>query len=228
MRTRPSPATLLATLALVVAVGVPAEGAVAHALTPKSVKKIARKAADKEIARKSGGLSVAHAASASNADALGGVPASGFVLNQPVTMSLPASGWVNTQPTAVTFYRQPSETQVSAAAGLQSFAYPVALPVQLGSAPVTLTSLRYCYQASDDVHLSADRVTQTTFEAGPGTVVGSPIAQSFDLTDDACRTISVTRVLGPHDQVTLQVSATWHTASATLYLGLVTATFTPS
>src|SRR4051812_40260146 len=114
MRSHPSAATVLATLALLVAVGVPTEGAVAHALTSRSVKKIAKKTADKEIKKKAGGLSVAHAAGASNADALGGVPASGVVLKQPVTMSFPASGWENAQPTAVTIYRMPADTQLSA------------------------------------------------------------------------------------------------------------------
>jgi hypothetical protein len=229
MRSRPSPATLLATAALAVAVGLPAGHAVASALTPHTVKKLAKKVADKEVARKAAGLSVAHAAGSSNADALGGVPPSGYLLKQPVTMSFPTSGWENTQPTPVTVYRMPLDTQLSVGTtGLQSFTYPIALPVQLGTGPVTLTSVRYCYQASPDVHLTNERVTQSTFESGPGTTVGPAITQSFDLTDSACRTIAVNRVLGAHDQVTFQVSANWHTSSATLHLGPVAATFTPS
>ena len=230
MRTRPSPATLLALLALVVAVGLPAEHAVAAALTPKSVKKIAKKVADKEadkeIAKKAGGLSVAHAA---NADALGGVPASGYLPKGAVTMSMSSIAWANAQPTAVTIYRMPSEIQLSAAIGPQLFTYPVSVPVLLGGAPVTLTSLRYCYAGAPGVHLTAERVTQSTFEGGGGTVVGTPIVTSpLDLADSSCRTIAVNRLLGPHDQVALQVSAAWNTANATFRLGVVTATFTPS
>ena len=225
MRSHPSLATVLASLALLVAVGVPAEGAVSDALTSRSVTKIAKKVADKEIKKKAGTLSVAHA---SSADIVGGIPASGLLRKQPVTMSYPTSGWDNTQPTSVTFYRMPGETQVSASTGLQSFITAIALPVQLGNDPVTLTSIRYCYQASPNVHLSADQVTQVTYDAGSATLVGSPVVQSFNLTDSACRTVALNRTLGPHDQVTLQVSANWYTAGATLRLGLVTATFTPS
>ena len=225
MRSRPSTATVLASLALVVAVGIPAEGAVAHALTPKSVKKLAKKVADKEIGRKAAGLSVAHAATA---DSVGGVPVSGLLLKQPVTMSFPTSGWENTQPTAVNFYRMPTQTQVSSPVGLQSFVQALAVPVQLGSAPVTVTSVSYCYAASADVHLTAVRVTQATSDGGVGNIVGSPISQTLDLTDSGCRTIAVNRVLGPHDQVSLQLSANWHTAGSTMILGTVTATFTPS
>jgi hypothetical protein len=225
MRSRPSTATVLAALALVVAVGVPAEGAAAHALTPRSVKKIAKKAADKEIARKAAVLSVAHA---SDADALGGVPASGFLAKGPFMMSMSSIAWANAQPTTVTVYRMPTEVQVSAAVGAELFAYPVAVPVQLGGAPVTLTSLRYCYQGAAGAHLTSERITQSTFEAGTGSVVGPAITQSLDLADSACRTIAVNRALGPHDQVSLQVGVSWTTANATFRLGLVTATFTPS
>jgi len=56
--------------------------------------------------------------------------------------------------------------------------------------------------------------------------VGVP-AEGAVLTGPACRTIAVTRALGPHDQVDLQLSATYHVA-AILRLGLVTATFTQS
>ena len=225
MRTRPSPATLLALLALVVAVGLPAEHAAAAALTPKSVKKIAKKVADKEIAKKASGLSVAHSA---NADALGGVPASGYLPKAAVTMSMSSIAWANAQPTAVTIYRMPNQVQLSAPVGAQLFTYPVSVPVQLGGAPVTLASLRYCYTGAAGVHLTSERVVQSTFEGGTGTVVGSQLAQSLDLADNACRTIAVNRVLGAHDQVALEVGATWSSAGATFRLGVVTATFTPS
>jgi hypothetical protein len=226
MPSRPAAATVLASLALVVALGVPTEGAVAHALTTRSVKKIAKKAADKEIAKKATALSVAHA---SNADTVGGVPASGFLPKGALTMSMSSIAWENAQPTSVTVYRMPTEMEFSAAVGLQLFAYPVAVPVQLGGAPVTLTSLRYCYEGAPGAHLTSERVTQSTFEGGTGTVVGSPIVTSpLDLADNACRTVAVNRALGPHDQISLQVSVNWSTAGTTFRLGLVTATFTPS
>jgi hypothetical protein len=230
MRSRPSPAVLIALLALVVAVGLPAEHAVAAALTPKSVKKIARKVADKEadkeIAKKAPGLSVAHA---SSADTLGGIPPGGFVAKGPVTLSMSSIAWANAQPTAVTIYRMPTEVQLYAPVGLQLFTYPVSIPVQLGGAPVTLASLRYCYAGSAGAHLTSDRVTQSTFEGGAGTVVGAAIVTpSLDLSDSACRTIAVNRVLGAHDQISLQVGASWNTANAVFRLGVVTATYTPS
>jgi hypothetical protein len=227
MRTRrPSPATLIALLALVVAVGLPVEHAAAAALTPKSVKKIAKKVADKEIAKKAAGLSVAHAGSA---DTLGGTPASGFLPKQPVTMSMSSIAWANAQPTSVTVYRMPSEVQLSAPVGPEFFTYPVTVPVQLGGSPVTLTSLRYCYEGTTGAHLTSERVVQSTFEGGVGTVVGSSIVTTgLDLGDNSCRTIAVNRVLGAHDQVALQVSVSWTTANVTFRLGVVTATFTPS
>jgi hypothetical protein len=230
MPKRPSPATLLASLALVVAVGLPAEHAMAAALTPKSVKKIAKKVAhkeaDKEIAKKAAGLSVAHAGSA---DTLGGIPASGFVLKQPVTMSMSSIAWENAQPTAVTIYRMLTEVQFFASPGFQLFTYPVSVPVLFGGAPVTLTSLRYCYAGSAGVHLTLERVAHSTFEGGTGTQVGTFVVnQTLDLADSSCRTLAVNRVLGPHDQVALQVGATWNTANAAFRLGVVTATFTPS
>jgi hypothetical protein len=122
----------------------------------------------------------------------------------------------------------PTQVQLSAPIGLQLFTYPVTVPVQLGGAPVTLSSLRYCYEGAPGVHLTSERVTQSTFEGGIGTVVGSPIVTQLDLADSGCRTIAVNRALGPHDQVALQVSANWTTAATTFILGVVTATFTPS
>ena len=123
-----------------------------------------------------------------------------------------------------------TEVQASSSAtGLQLFTYPVSVPVLLGGAPMTLTSLRYCYGGAAGVHLTSERVTQSTFEGGTGSVVGAPIVNtSLDLADSACRTIAVNRVLGPHDQVALQVGANWNTTNATFRLGVVTATFTPS
>jgi hypothetical protein len=226
MRSRPSAATVLAALALAIALGVPAEGAAAHALTARSVKKIAAKAADKEIAKKAGSLSVAHA---SDADRLGGVPASGFLAKGTVTMSMSSVAWTNAQPTDVTTYRMPTEVQLFAPAGLQLFTYPVSVPVQLGGAPVTLASLRYCYAASAGAHLVSERVTQSTFEGGSGTIVGAQIINpALDLANSACRTIDVNRVLGPHDQVALQVGINWSITTSLFRLGVVTATFTPS
>jgi hypothetical protein len=73
---RPSPALVVAFLALFVAMG----GAGYAALKGKDKKKV-RAIADQEISKQAAGLSVANAASAANAanaDKLGGTPASGY------------------------------------------------------------------------------------------------------------------------------------------------------
>jgi hypothetical protein len=70
MRARPSPAIVLACIALCFAVAgsaVAGTAAVSEKITKKSVKKIAKKQADKRITQRAGGLSVAHAATADNA-----------------------------------------------------------------------------------------------------------------------------------------------------------------
>jgi hypothetical protein len=76
----PSPAMMVAILALVLAVG----GTAGAALKGKDKKQV-KKIADSEISKKAPGLSVANAANSANSNnsndskALGGVPASGFV-----------------------------------------------------------------------------------------------------------------------------------------------------
>lgn len=99
-RTRPSPAMIIAALALVLAMAgtaIAGPDAITSAITGSKVKKIAKKQAKKQIKKAAPGLSVAHAdtadlatdaqtaanadnaTNAQNADALGGVAASGYV-----------------------------------------------------------------------------------------------------------------------------------------------------
>jgi hypothetical protein len=79
LRQVPSPTLVIASMALVLAVG---GGSVAvAALHGQDVRRIAANVADKEIAAQAPGLSVKHATSAdnaANAGQLGGVPASGY------------------------------------------------------------------------------------------------------------------------------------------------------
>jgi hypothetical protein len=224
---RPSPALVVALLALVIAVAAsPAGGAVAGALDVKTVKKIAKKTADKEIKKKAKTLTVAHAR---NADSLGGVPANGYARAGTVTMGQSAVGWVNLSPATLSYTRFISYTEIEApSAGTRTFTYPLDVPVRLAGGPVTLTTLRYCYKASAGAHLAQEIVWQMTFEAGGGSSVGPQITTSLDLADADCRTIAVNRPLGPHDQVNLLVVADWTVPNALFRLGGVTATYAPS
>jgi hypothetical protein len=69
---RPSPAMIIAVIALIMSLG-----GSAYALSKKDKKKVTS-IADNEITKKAPGLSVANAGKAGDADKLGGVPASGF------------------------------------------------------------------------------------------------------------------------------------------------------
>ena len=42
----------------------------------------------------------------------------------------------------------------------------VAAPLELGSTPVRMTSVRYCYEGAAGVHLTNETVERVTFEAG--------------------------------------------------------------
>jgi hypothetical protein len=224
---RPSPALLVALLALLVAAtGTPAGQAVAGALDVKTVKKIAKKTADREIKKKAKTLTVARAL---DADKLGGVPSSGYARRGPVSMGQSAVGWVSGLPGTLSFTRFLNYTEIeSPTTGVRNFTYPLDVPVQLAGGPVTLTTLRYCYKASAGAHLTQEIVWQVAFENGGGSSVGPQITTTFDLTDAACRTIAVNRTLGPHDQVNLILLANWNTANALMRLGGVTATYVPA
>jgi hypothetical protein len=75
-RRLPSPALVIASIALILAVG---GGSFALAITDKkSDKKIAKKVANKQIKRKAPSLSVNHANTADNASQLGGVGPGGY------------------------------------------------------------------------------------------------------------------------------------------------------
>ena len=198
----------------------------AGALDVKTVKKIAKKIADKEIKKKAATLTVARA---HDADSLGGVPASGYARAGTVSMGQSAVGWVSGLPANLTFTRFLNYTEIEApTTGVRNFTYPLDVPVQLAGGPMTLTTLRYCYKASAGAHLTQEIVWQVAFEAGSGSAVGPQITTNFDLTDADCRTIAVNRKLGPHDQVNLILIANWTTANALLRLGGVTATYAPS
>ena len=226
-RRLPGLALPVALLALVVAVaGTPVGSAVAGALDVNAVKKIAKKAADKQIKKKAGKLTVARA---HDADSLGGVPANGYARAGAVSLGQSAVGWVNVSPATLSFTRFINYTEIEApSTGSRTFTYPLDVPVQLAGGPVTLTTLRYCYKASAGAHLTQEIVWQVVFEDGGGSSVGPQITTTFDLADAACRTIAVNRPLGPHDQVNLLVVANWTAANALMRLGGVTATYAPS
>ncbi len=214
---RPSPALVVALLALVLAVAAtPAGGAVAGALSVTTVKKIAKKTADKEIKKKAKTLTVA------NADALGGVAAGGYQRTGASTFTLSSAAWTSVSATPLSYTHFSDGTTITSPVNASHvFHYPVTVPVQLGGAPVRLVSVRYCYAASTNVHLVAETVQQYAFTNGMG-LESAPATQTvFNMADAGCRTISVNRLLGANDQVNLLVSATWTLVNAPLRLGSV-------
>jgi hypothetical protein len=227
-RRRPSGALLVALLALVVAVAAtPAGGAMAGALNVKTVKEIAKKTADKEIKKKAGTLTVARAHSSDDAGALGGVPAGSFQRKGTATFTLSAVGWSSVSPSPLSYTHWSDGTTITSPVNAgHVFTYPVTVPVVLGGAPVTLSSLRYCYAASAGVHLTGESVQQLAFTNGMGISSAPVIQNDVDLADTGCRTIQVNRVLGPNDQVNLFASGTWTVPNAQFRLGAVQVTVT--
>jgi hypothetical protein len=225
-RRRPSAALITALFAVLVAVLVavaatPVGSAVAGALDTKAVRKIAKKTADKEIEKRAKKLTVA------NADALGGVAAGGYQHKGATTLTLSSAGWtaVSAVPLSYTHWSD-GTTVTSPVAASNTFTYPVTVPVQLGGSPVTLVGVRYCYAASADVHLAGESLQQYAFTNGMGVESAPAVQNTLNLTDTGCRTMTVSRLLGPNDQVNLLVSATWALANAPFRLGSVQVTLT--
>lgn len=230
LRRHPSAALVVAVAALVVAVAdTPVGSAVAGTLDTKAVTRIAKKVADKQIKRKATKLTVARARSADTADALAGVPAGSYQRKGASTFTLNAVSWSSVSPVPLTYTHWSDGTTItSTSLASHVFTYPVTVPVQLGGAAVTLTSVRYCYAASTDVHLGGESVQQLAFTNGMGVDSAPSIQNTLNLTNAGCRTIQVDRPLGANDQINLFVTATWGLANAPFRLGSVQVTVTQS
>lgn len=244
LRTRPSPAMVVAVVALVVAVAgsaVAGTNAVISSLDKterKQVKKIAKKQANKQISNRAGGLSVANAAR------LGGEPASSYLTqSQADTRYLPASGEIRLNASPMTWQKISAAPGIDAlgqrpSTGVTTFGsssmpledVPIAieptLPTLLAGEQLTFVGVSACYATSPITTLDVVRINLTTNADGsPNT--SELLIDTTDRTDEACRDymLQTPHALGPEDDVNLEFGIDYSAAGGFFHAGRVTFIF---
>jgi hypothetical protein len=252
----PSPAMVIALIALFVALGGSSYAAI-NALPKNSVgAKQLKKNAVTGVKIKKGAVtaskinpsgltvpsathatsadSATNATTAANANALGGTAASGYVKNAGTIFV--QAGWAawqpfsSDEPVTVTRYTN-AVGMVASTTGDQEFRIDPAIPTSLYGHDLSVAGVQLCYGASTvakitDVYLQAS--SMTTGSPGP-----TPTILQHDTTnrtDAACRTYAPSSPLAltSTTQITIYLVADWTSASTTLYLGRVTAVLQPT
>jgi hypothetical protein len=163
LRQVPSPALVIASIALILAIG---GGTVALAINGPRVKKIA----DKQINALAPGLSVKHADSADNASQLGGVPASGYTRSDCDTRTGQLKGWARVIPNQVQpgggFSTNGVEVSYNCSgAPVEARTTSGAIEVRFDSSPVGYASVNVLYSQSEQPVING---TVTVQNVGPG------------------------------------------------------------
>ena len=159
-RRLPSPALVIASLALILAVG---GGGFALAISTQKVKKVAKKQANKRITARAAGLSVAHANTAdtaTNADQLGGIPASGFTRSDCDSRTGQLKAWARIVPSQVSAFPNfstngvDSPTYNCSGGSVEARTHDSAIEVRFNDSPVGFASVNILYRSNETAFIN--------------------------------------------------------------------------
>ena len=174
-----------------------------------------------------------NATTAANANALGGVAASGYVQNSGnIYVQLPYSSWVprsSTDPLNITRYSDAIGFNRTAT-GFSDLTIGAAIPTSLYGKALAFAGFQMCYSTNTGNSISSVsvyQVTQTAAGNGGSSVVAS---DGTSRTDDACRTYAPASpiTMTSADQFQIYLGVNWTTAGTEIWLGRVTAILQPT
>jgi hypothetical protein len=206
---RPSPAMVIAIVALIAALG--GTAVAGGVLNKKKVNNI--------ITNRAPGLSVSHAKtadSATNADKVGGVGAGGFLPSSGnFQVQIASDEWVETG-AASTVAHFTGETDLKSNTANQFFNAPISIPSAIQGRATQINSVVLCYAVNANATLDEfflDKTTATT-NLGPTTQL---VADDTNRTDTTCRTYTPTggsAAVGPNDMIQVVIRADFAAASS--------------